>query len=367
MDFSVGVVGTGLMGIAHTNALRWNGVHVEGVLGSSEEKSRKFADEYQIPRIYHSFDQMLEDTKLDVIHLTTPNHLHYPHAKAALLAGKHVACEKPLTMTAEESRELLQIAREKQLVTAVNFNFRMYEMIEKARMMVLNGAMGTPYFIHGSYLQDWLLYPTDWNWRLNPKFGGQLRTVGDIGSHWIDLVSYICGMRVVEVMADFKTIHSQRVIDGNQNIDIDTEDYATIMMHFENGVSGVVTLSQMCSGHKNRIFFEINSSQSSLAWNGEKADELWIGHRDKPNEYLHQENKQETRNSKGEKVAFPVTFNELYRRVYQYLDAGNYQKKPDFPTFHDGHYGMLVLEAIKKSYHQKAWVQVNIGELNGSN
>ncbi|HSM23296.1 MAG TPA: Gfo/Idh/MocA family oxidoreductase [Anaerolineaceae bacterium] len=362
MDFSVGVVGTGLMGIAHTNALRWNDVHVEGVLGSSEDKSRKFADDFNIPRIYHTFEEMLEDPKLDVIHLTTPNQLHYPHAKAALLAGKHVVCEKPLTMTAKESGELLILSRDKQLVTTVNFNVRMYEMVQKARMMVLNGEIGNPYFIHGSYLQDWLLYPSDWNWRLNPQFGGRLRTVGDIGSHWIDLISYISGLKVLEVMADFKTIHPQRLDEEGQKVTIDTEDYATIMVHLEGGVSGVVTLSQMCAGHKNRIAFEMNASQSSLAWNGEKADELWIGHREKANEVLHQENKKETKNLKGEMEAFPDTFNELYRRVYQYLEAGDYQTKPDFPTFEDGHYGMLVLEAIEKSFEEKAWVQVELNE-----
>jgi predicted dehydrogenase len=384
-SIGVGVVGTGLMGVAHTNALRENGIQVHGILGSRAEKAQIFAKDMSIDRVYESFDDMLADETIEVIHLTTPNHLHYVHAKAALLAGKHVACEKPLTMNPKESRELFVLAKEKNLVNAVNFNVRMYPMVQKARSMVQNGEIGDLFIIQGAYLQDWLLYPTDWNWRLDPKMGGQSRTVGDIGSHWIDLVSYISGLRITEVFADFKTFHQKRIVPThsktgpeknqsfsgeNQEFVINSEDYASILFHFEEGVQGVLTLSQMCAGHKNKISFNINASQSSLIWNGEKAEELWVGHRDEPNHVFVAESKQEI-HQKSENDSSPEfhnqvfsnTFNELYRRVYQYLLEGDYSRKPDFPTFEDGHYGMLVLEAIEASAREKSWKTVGLENL----
>jgi predicted dehydrogenase len=366
-NIHVGIVGTGLMGVAHTRALKWNGIQVAGILGSSYEKSVQAAEDLGIAKAYPLFEEMVNDAQIDVIHLTTPNHLHYPHAKAALMAGKHVVCEKPLTMNTAESKELMLLGREKNLVTAVNFNFRMSAMIQKALEIVRNGEIGKPFIIHGSYLQDWLLYPSDWNWRLNTNAGGQLRTVGDIGSHWLDLVSYISGLRILEVFADFKTFIDKRyrLAEGGirQEINIDSEDYASILIHFENGVQGVLSISQLCAGHKNRLFFEINGSKSSIAWNAEQSDQLWLGFRDQENQILENEQKKNL-SSENKKQTSSDTFNELYRRIYSYLLSGNMQQKPDFPTFEDGHYGMLVSEAIEQSAREKVWKKVRIEELN---
>ncbi len=370
MNISVAMVGTGLMGVAHTQALRKNAIPVIGVLGSTEEKSRKFSEEYVVPKIYRSYDEILTDPDVSVVHLTTPNYLHYPHAKAALLAGKHVVCEKPLTMTAKESKELLDLAKQTKLLTAVNFNIRMYPMVQKARQMMMAGEMGRPYLIHGFYLQDWLLYPTDWNWRLNPAIGGNLRTVGDIGSHWIDLVSYISGLKVSEVFSEMKTIHKTRTPNQekqsavSKEISVETEDYATVLFRFEGDVPGVMTVTQMCAGHKNEIAFEINASQSSLAWNGANMDELWVGHRNQPNQTIRQDEDWKIKDEIEGTGAFPQTFTEMMRRIYTYLSEGNFEKEPDFPTFNDGHYGMLVLDAIEKSFHTKTWAKVGLDELN---
>jgi predicted dehydrogenase len=366
-NIRIGIVGTGLMGSAHANALRWNDIIVAGILGSTYMKSKQAADEMGIEKAYQTFEELVNDDQIDVIHLTTPNHLHYPHAKAALLAGKHVVCEKPLTMNTTESKELMLLGREKKLVTAVNFNFRMSAMVQKALEIVQNGDIGKPYIIHGSYLQDWLLYPTDWNWRLDTNVGGQLRTVGDIGSHWLDLVSYVSGLRILEVFADFKTFYDKRYkmteTGQQQEINIDSEDYASILIHFENGVQGALSISQLCAGHKNRLFFEINGSKSSIAWDAEHSDQLWVGYRDQENQILENEQKIDTA-SENKKQTSSHTFNELYRRIYSYLLAGDMSQKPDFPTFEDGHYGMLVSEAIQQSAQEKVWKKVRIEELN---
>jgi predicted dehydrogenase len=376
----VGVAGTGFIGPAHVEGLRRNGIHVLGLLGSTKEKGEGKAAELGIPYMYNSLDEMLANPDIDVVHLATPNHLHHPHAKAALLAGKHVVCEKPLAMTSAESAELLQLAKEKNLVNAVNFNIRMYPLVHQARSMVRNGELGDLFILQGSYLQDWLLLPTDWNWRLEPELGGTVRAVGDIGSHWLDLLTFITGLQVEEVYADFKTFHPVRkkparpletftgkLLTPEDYIDqpIHTEDYATILLHYENGAPGVLTVSQVSSGRKNRLFYEINGSKSSLAWDSERPNELWIGNRSGPNQtllkdpsLLSPEARAVTSYPGGHNEGFPDTFKQLYAKIYRYILAGDFTKAPDFPTFADGHYEMQLCEAIERSAREKAWVKV---------
>jgi predicted dehydrogenase len=376
----VGVAGTGFIGPAHVEGLSRNGIRVLGLVERTREKAEEKAADLGIPRIYNSLDEMLADPDVDVVHLATPNHLHHPHAKAALLAGKHVVCEKPLAMTSEQSAELVRLAAEKGLVNAINFNIRMYPLAHQARSMVQSGELGDLFILQGSYLQDWLLLPTDWNWRLEPDLGGTLRAVGDIGSHWLDLLTFITGLHVEEVYADFKTFHPIRkkpakpvetftgkTLTPADYIDqpINTEDYATVILHYENGVRGVLTVSQVSSGRKNRLFYEINGSRSSLAWDSERPNELWIGNRSAPNQtllkdpsLLSAEARAVTSYPGGHNEGFPDTFKQLYGKVYSYILAGDFSKTPDFPTFADGHYEMLLSEAIERSAREKVWVKV---------
>src|SRR5512138_793017 len=206
----VGVAGTGFIGPAHVEGLRRNGIQVVGLAEEAPEKARQKAAELGIPRAYGSLDAMLADPDIDVVHLATPNHLHFPHAKAALLAGKHVVCEKPLAMNSQESGELVRLAKEKGLVNAVNFNIRYYPLNHHARALVKNGEIGDIFIVQGSYLQDWLLLPTDWNWRLEPELGGEMRAVADIGSHWLDLTPFITGLSIDSLFADFGTFLTTR-------------------------------------------------------------------------------------------------------------------------------------------------------------
>jgi predicted dehydrogenase len=198
-SIGVGVAGTGFIGPAHVEGLRRNGIQVLGLAEATEERARQKAAEMGIPRAYGSLEAMLGDPEIDVVHLATPNYLHYPHAKAALMAGKHVVCEKPLAMNTKESGELVQLAAQKRLVNAVNHNIRMYPLVQQAHSLVQSGELGDLFILQGSYLQDWLLLPTDWNWRLEPDLGGTLRAVGDIGTHWLDLITFITGLHVEAV------------------------------------------------------------------------------------------------------------------------------------------------------------------------
>lgn len=379
-ELGVAIAGTGFIGPAHLEALRRINAGVIGVCETTPEKAAQKAEELGLQKAYASFEDMLADPQVDVVHLATPNLLHHPHAKAALLAGKHVVCEKPLAMNTHESAELVKLAAATNRVNAVNFNIRFYPLAQQARKLVQSGQVGDLFILQGSYTQDWLLLPTDWNWRLEPELGGTLRAVGDIGSHWLDLLTFISGLRVKEVFADFKTFHPVRqkparpletftgkILTAADLVDqpIHTEDYATILLHYENDTRGVLTVSQVSAGRKNRLFFEINGSKASLAWDSERPNELWIGRRDAPNQVLLKDPSLLDADIRdiasypgGHNEGFPDTFKQLYRKVYAYILQGDYSIKPDFPTFADGHYEMQLCEAIERSAKEGRWVKV---------
>jgi len=380
-DIRVGIAGTGFIGPAHLEGLRRNNIQVIGLAEATYEIAQKKAAELGIEKAYPSFEAMIADPAITTVHLATPNLLHFEHAKAALLAGKHVICEKPLSMNSAESAELVKLAAETGLVNAINFNLRFYPLVQQARSMVQSGELGDLYILQGSYLQDWLLYETDWNWRLEPDQGGTLRAVADIGSHWLDLMTFISGLRIESVFADFKTFlptrkkpakpvdtFSGKILKPEDYIDqpIYTEDYASILLHYENGARGIVTVSQVCAGRKNRLFFEIDGSKASVSWDSEHPNDLWLGHRDQPNSILMKdpslvspEVRQIIGYPGGHQEGFPDTFKQLIGKVYQAIRSGGPgAAKPDFPTFEDGHYEMLLCEAIEKSAKEGRWCQV---------
>ncbi len=376
----VGIIGTGFIGPAHVEGLRRLGIEVTGILDINPEAARAKADSLHIDRVYQNLEEMCSDPDLDVIHITSPNYLHYEQAKAALLAGKHVVCEKPLAMNSTQSAELLALAQQKGLVNAVNFNIRFYPLAHQARAMVRAGELGDIHIIQGSYLQDWLLLPTDWNWRLEPDLGGNMRAVADIGSHWLDLMGFISGMKMEAVCADFATFlpvrqkpkSSIETFSGKlhtaveyENQPIHTEDYASILLRFKGGTRGVLTVSQVSAGRKNRLFYEIDGARSSLSWDSERPNELWIGHRERPNELLMKdpallssEARQFASYPGGHNEGFPDTFKQHYTAIYRYIEAGDFTAEPDFPTFKDGHYGLMVGEAILRSAQEGRWVDV---------
>ena len=286
------VVGTGFIGVVHVEALRRLGVPVTGVVGSSPGRARQKPG---LPEPYESFEDMLADDRVRVVHLTTPNHLHYPQVKAVLAARKHVVCEKPLALTSEESAELLHLAEESGLVHCTNYNIRFYPLLHEARQRVLDGELGQVWNAHGTYVQDWLHRSTDWNWRLDPELGGSLRAVADIGTHWFDLTGWITNRRVAAVFADLYTVHPVRHVPTGpvetyadagavERVDrpMTTEDVAHVLLRYEDGTRGQVTISQVSAGRKNHLSFEVDGSEGALAWSSERHEELWLGHRDTP-------------------------------------------------------------------------------------
>lgn len=379
-NMRVAVAGAGFIGPAHVEALRRLGIEVVGLWKGDAEGSKQKAQEMRLEKGYNSYQSLLDDPEVDVVHITSPNHLHYEQAKGALQAGKHVVCEKPLAMNSRESVELLALAREKQLVNAVNFNLRFYPLVQQARSMVKSGDLGQIYIVQGSYLQDWLLMPTDWNWRLEPDLGGEMRAVADIGSHWLDLTTFVTGLKIEAVLADFKTFlpvrkkptRQQETFGGKLDVSreyveqsISTEDYASILLRFSNGARGVLTVSQVSAGRKNRLYYEIDCANSALAWNSERPNELWLGHRERANELLLKDPGLLSPDASryvsypgGHNEGFPDTFKQLYKSVYGYIAAGDYEAEADFATFEDGHQELVIGEAILKSSREGRWIDI---------
>jgi predicted dehydrogenase len=369
------VVGTGFIGVVHVEALRRLGIEVVGVVGSSPERARAKAG---LPPAFESFEAMLADDRVDVVHLTTPNHVHYPQVKAVLAAGKHCVCEKPLALTSEQSAELVELAEASGLVHATNFNIRFYPIVQHARALVRDGMLGEVWNVHGGYLQDWLQRPTDWNWRLEPDKGGELRAVADIGSHWLDLTQFVTGDRVVEVLADFATtipvrrkplgeVETFSTDDGGEREDVPmtTEDLAHILLRFQGGARGSVVISQVSAGRRNSLRFEVDGSRGALAWDAERHEELWLGHRGRPNEVLLRDPTllapdaaMRTALPAGHAEGFGDTFKELYRAVYAAVEAGRPPPDPDYPTFADGHRANVLGDLIARSSRERAWVDV---------
>jgi len=373
------IVGTGFIGPVHLEALRRLNRPVVGLLGSTPDKSRDAAQRLGIPRGYASYDELLADPNVSVVHLTSPNRYHYDQCRRGLEAGKHVVCEKPLAMNAKESSELAAIARDRPLVSAVCYNVRYYPLCLEVREWITSGRLGEIYHITGSYVQDWLLHDTDFNWRVLADEGGSLRAIADIGTHWLDLIQSMTGLHVTEVCADLKTVWPIRrrpegPVETFQSsaganlvpVQISTEDYGSVLLHLDHGVRGCFTVSQVHAGRKNCLRFEIAGSAGSVAWNSEHPNELWIGERDRANELLtrdpallHAAVRPFANYPGGHNEGFPDTFKQLFRSIYDYIDRGDFSAPRPFPTFEDGHREILLCQAILESQRERAWTKVN--------
>lgn len=379
----VGVIGTGFIGPTHIEAIRRIGfAEVVAIAGNGQESAERKAAELGIPRAYGNYRDLLKDDEVEVVHNCTPNHLHFPINKEIVLAGKHVLSEKPLAMSSEESAELLALAKEYKVVHGVCFNYRQFPIVKQLASMIKKEQLGKVNLVHGSYLQDWMLYETDYNWRLAPEVGGKSRTVADIGSHWCDTVQYVIGKKIVEVFADLATVIPVRkkpsstgetfggqspVDTAYEDVPINNEDYASVLVHFEDGTRGVFTVSQVSAGRKNRLSFEVNGSQQSAHWNQEEPEKLWIGHRDKPNEILMadpalfaDEAKSAIHHPGGHNEGWPDAMKNMMINFYSFIrdEKDPHRDETPFATFEDGHISMCITDAILRSHEQQKWIKV---------
>jgi len=377
----VGIVGTGFIGPAHIEALRRLGfVEVVALCDASLADATQKARALGVPHAYGSVDELLAHPGLQVVHNCTPNHLHAAINRQILRAGKHVFSEKPLCMTSDEARELVALAEEAGVMHGVSFVYRQFAMVQQAASMNRSGKVGRLFSVYGSYLQDWMQLETDYNWRVDAAVGGASRAVGDIGSHWCDTLQFVTGKRITQVMADLSIVWPTRKVspsaatfssasasEAREDRPVTTEDAASVLIRFEDGSKGCFSVSQVSAGRKNRLSFEINGSECSLGWDQEIPQQLWIGHRQQPNQTLTDDPglmspdvAASAHFPGGHIEGWPDAFKNMMLNFYSAVKVGKMpaREEANFASFHDGANVMFIIDAILQSHAQQKWVTV---------
>ena len=370
------VIGTGFMGRVHLEALRRiEHVDVVEVAATSAEKARAAAAGYNVLNATGDWQDVMRDPSIDAVHIATPNDSHFPIAKAALEAGKHVLCEKPLAMSSAQAQALTDLAAAKKLRNALCHNLRFYPMVQQMRAMREAGAFGEILVVQGTYSQDWMLYETDWNWRVDPKVSGPSRVMADIGSHFFDMAEHVTGLKVSAVCSDLQIFwptrkqpkgggetFSGKTVGETIDTKIVTEDFGTTLFHMGKA-RGAMTASQVSAGRKNGLVLEIYGTKGGASWRQEAPEELWLGHRDAPNQVLMKDPSLLDRHAAafadypgGHAEGYPDTHKQLYRRFY--ASIADLSAKPDYPQFVDGPRQMKILDAELASHESRAWVDV---------
>jgi predicted dehydrogenase len=370
------IIGTGWMGKVHLEAIRRLG-HVEAavIVASSQHKAQQFADEWGLPRATTNYHEVLSDPAIQSLHICAPNDLHFPMARDALSAGKHVVCEKPLANTVQEGVALVEQAATTGLANCCFFNVRSYPHVRHMRSLVQKGELGELWALQGTYSQDWLFHDTDWNWRID---AGSSRTFADIGSHWCDLAEFITGRRIASVCADMHTVHATRkkaaesvaTFAGKMQhatsfmpVPVKSEDFANLIFRMDNGARGTMSVSQIAAGRKNRVFIELFGSKRGMAWNAEEPDQLWIGERDEPNRIQIKDPSLMDPAIRdfadfpgGHSEGFDDTFKQTARLFYN--SVRDRAAAVSYPTFADGLRQLKVLDAVLSSVRTRGWVDV---------
>jgi predicted dehydrogenase len=372
------ILGTGFMGRVHLEAVRRvESVEAAALFGRNEAAARGLGSAYAVPKITTDYREIIRDSSIEAVHICTPNAQHFSMAREALEAGKHVLCEKPLTTTAAESEELVALAANKGLRNCVCHNLRYYPQVQQMRRLREAGELGDILVVQGTYSQDWLLYDTDWNWRVDSKAAGASRCMGDIGSHFFDMAEHVSGLRVSSLCADLQTFHKTRkqprhsvetfankLMGPEDYIEtpVDTEDFGAVVFRMGARTRGSMTASQVSAGRKNGFRLEVYGTKSSVAWNQESPDELWQGHRDTPNgisikdpSLLLPAARSYADLPGGHSEGYDDTFKQVFRRFY---DSIRTNTAPEYPQFTDGLRQMKILEAVLESNKKRTWLDV---------
>lgn len=378
---NVGIIGTGFIGAAHIEAIRRLGfVDVIALAENNQQLAEQKAKELNIPLAYDSVDKLLANPDIQVVHNCTPNHLHFAINKKVILAGKHVFSEKPLCLTSQEADELTSLAEQQGVTTAVGFVYRNFAMVQQAADMVRDQQIGRVFAVNGHYLQDWMLLETDYNWRVDPKVGGKSRTVADIGSHWCDTVQFVTGKKIKEVFADMSIVYPTRkaskqvesfvTVNADSSYElkpVETEDYASVLVRFEDGSKGSFTVSQVSAGHKNDLTFDISGSEKSLHWEQETPQYLKIGYRQQANRILCDDPslinpavRAYNHFPGGHIEGWPDAFKNMMLAFYAFIAEGKdpQQDTAKFAMFKDGAQIVHIVDAIIESAQQGKWISV---------
>jgi len=373
------IFGTGFIGRVHLDAVRrLEAVEAVAIADVNIELARRLAEGFGISNVSADYREILRDPSIDAVHICTPNAQHYPMAKEALEAGKNVTCEKPLTMTVEQARELVALAAQKGLRNCVCHNLRSYPMVQQMRRMREAGELGEILSLQGGYSQDWLLFDTDWNWRIDSRIGGISRCMADIGSHWFDLAEHVTGLRVSSLVADLQTFHPTRkepkhAIESFANKllgpedfterPVDTEDYGAVIFRMGARTRGSVVASQVSAGRKNRLGIEVYGTKAAVAWDQERPNELWVGHRNTGNEIVLKDPallRPEARGYAdlpgGHTEGYDDTTKQMFRRFYASIASPG--AAAEYPQFADGLRQLTILQAELESNRTRSWIDV---------
>lgn len=378
----MGLIGPGFVAAHHLDAVRRLGdVDIVAIAGSSQQSAEKKARDYKVDRAYGDYKALIADPDIQVIHNTTPNHLHLPVTMAALEAGKHVISDKPLALNADEGRKLRDAAVAAKVAHVVTFNYRGNPLVQQARGMIARGEAGAISFVRGYYLQDWMTNPNVYSWRSDPSKGGVTSALGDIGSHWCDVAEHVSGLKIASVLADLTTVIPVRYSAGasaeafsnkkdgeRKPVEVHSEDLASVLLRFENGTKGCFSVGQVLPGHKNDLELEVNGRALSLKWRQEEQNELWIGRHDRPNEVMAKDPSLVSPNALpyvhlpgGHQESWADAFRNLMSDAYQWIrEGGKPEAKPSaLPTFEDGYRSTCLVEAMLKS-HAAGGVWTNV-------
>jgi predicted dehydrogenase len=367
------------MGRVHLEALRRvEFVDVAAIAGRELAPAKRLGEVFGVETVVDDYRKLLDDATIEAIHICTPNATHYQMAKGALLAGKHVLCEKPLSVSLQEAQELVALAQERSLRNCVCHNLRYYPMVQQIRRMREDGDLGEVLVVQGTYSQDWLLYETDWNWRIDAEAGGALRAMGDIGSHWFDMAEHLAGLQVRSLCADLQTFHPTRK-RPNQSIEtfggkllaaadvedtpVHTEDFGAVLFRMGERARGAMTASQVSAGRKNHLSIEIYGTKSSVSWNQERPDELWIGQRNSPNQVIVKDPSLLKKAAAGyadlpggHSEGYDDTFKQIFRRFYTSIAEPD--SPAEYPQMADGLRQMRIMEAELASHRNRSWVDL---------
>ena len=369
------LIGCGKIGKRHAAFMSTFG-KLLAVCDVDKNRADALANQFDVPAFYVIEDLLHNIKNATVAAVCTPNGLHAQHSMQLLNAGLHVICEKPLALTAKEGIDLVNLADKTGLVNATCFNTRFYPMVHEARSLVKSDLIGVPRYIKGHYHQDWLTLETDWNWRLEAEQAGELRAVADIGSHLIDQIGFVSGLEISEVMAELHTLVKTRqkptgpvqtfTIDTSskrESVKMSSDDAAGVLIRFTNGARATISISQISSGRKNSINWEISGPDGSLAFDSENPEQLWIGHRGKANEVLQRDLSMLSPSAAkisfypgGHIEGFSETFRGLFERVY--ADIESESRSATYPTFADGVRSLQITDAIAESSQKSSWVKV---------
>jgi len=375
----VGIIGMGYIGESHIEAVRRIGLcELYAIADTNAQLAQKKADYYGIEKCYTTVDELLADPNIDAVHNCTPNFLHLEINKKIIESGKHLFSEKPLCSTYAEAKELVELKKKHpETIAAVNFNYRLNPMVQEAKAKIASGELGNVNIATGSYQQDWLLYDTDYSWRLEPEMSGNSCAIADIGSHWMDAVQHITGHKIVEVMADLRTVIPVRKKPTKQTetftsnvpaefeeVEVKNEDYGAVMFRTDKGASGVYHVSEMAAGHGCYFNFEINGSKASLRWNQEENDRMWMGYRDGENRLIIRNPntisysaRPYTALAMGHPEGWNDAFKGNFYAFYRYIAEGG--ENPPFATLEEAAYIVKLTEAIIESSRERKWVKVD--------